>query len=68
MAPKGKSRKLKTVKIVEEKEEGDDDNNEVEEKADEAVEKDDEDFTMEEVLRWGGTKVRKRVIPVTMYS
>ncbi|XP_042562955.1 CCAAT/enhancer-binding protein zeta [Clupea harengus] len=56
MAPKGKSRKLKTVKIVEEKEEGDDDNNEVEEKADEAVEKDDEDFTMEEVLRWGGTK------------
>lgn len=63
MAPKGKNRKLKTVKFIDEKQEGEDDTNGVEEDADDGVEQDDEEFTLDEVLRLGGTKVSKRAIP-----
>lgn len=65
MAPKGKNRKLKTVKFVDDKGKDEDDTNGIEEKADDDVENDEEEFTLDEVLRLGGTKVRKRAIPVS---
>lgn len=59
MAPKGKNRKLKTVKFVEDEDKGEDDNSEVEEDANKAEGKDDDELDIDEVLRLGGTKVRK---------
>ncbi|XP_063079230.1 CCAAT/enhancer-binding protein zeta isoform X2 [Engraulis encrasicolus] len=56
MAPKGKNRKLKTVKFVEDEDKGEDDNSEVEEDVNKAEGKDDDELDIDEVLRLGGTK------------